>query len=425
MLTKPMLARVGGVLALAVLALGCSTDSPTAPVQTPAPPPGTGEPSADWIIEVTVSPDELTINADQPATVTITVRRADNNQTPASGTTIVVSTSLGELQSLGSGISTAALATVGGRAQVLLFAGPVVGTALVSATLEDSVGQSTFRIVGEIEPIEAAFTFQNSENNLSVTFLNQSTGNPTEFLWNFGDGTTSTEENPHHVFPYVGDFVVSLTASKEGASDTAQQIVLVGEVPDPVVADFDFQNSEDNLSVTFINLSTGDPTSFFWDFGDGTTSREEHPVHIFPRKGDFVVSLRASRTDSSDEVAKVVVVGDSTALFITSITPNTGPAGGGTTVTISGSGFESLARVFFGGKLGTVTSVTSTTVTVVTPPGDMNVEDCDSTGDGTADGTRELDTPVTVTVETENGRSESLANAFTYLSSTGEACVPN
>ena len=311
MLTKPMLAKVGGVLALAVLGLGCSTDSPTAPVQNPAPPPGSGPPSADWIIEVTVSPDELTINQDQPATVVITVRRADNNQTPASGTTIVVSTSLGELQSLGSGITSAALSTVAGRAQVLLFPGPIIGTALVSATLEDSVGQSTFRVVGEIEPIAAAFTFQNSENNLSVTFLNQSTGNPTDFLWNFGDGTTSTEENPAHIFPYAGDFVVSLTASREGASDTAQQIVLVGEPLVPVVAEFSFQNSEGNLSVTFLNQSIGDPTSFFWDFGDGATSREEHPVHIFPHEGDYVVSLRASRSDSSDEVAKLIFVGES------------------------------------------------------------------------------------------------------------------
>jgi PKD repeat protein len=308
MMTKRLRATLGSIAAVVAFGLGCSTDSPTAPVQTPAPPPGTSPPSANWIIEVSVNPDILTVNDSQPATVTISVRRADNGNAPPTGTTIAISTSLGDFVSSGSGIDSTALETIGGRATVFLFAGSISGRALVSAQLETSVGQRTVDIMGETDPVEAGFSFQNSENNLSVTFLNTSTGDPTDFLWDFGDGTTSTEENPHHIFPWAGDFVVSLTASKEGSSDTASQIILVGEVID-LVADFEFLNSEINLSAQFLNTSSGDPTSFSWDFGDGSGSNEENPVHLFPAAGDYAVTLTVRRDGLTDEVSKFVTVG--------------------------------------------------------------------------------------------------------------------
>ena len=84
---------------LMLLALGCSTDSPTAPNQEPIPPQG-GNASAVWRITVSLSPRELTVGTDQPTTVTIQVVRADDNQPPATGTTIVASTSLGDFLSL-------------------------------------------------------------------------------------------------------------------------------------------------------------------------------------------------------------------------------------------------------------------------------------------------------------------------------------
>ena len=80
---------------LMLLALvACSTDTPTAPERTPAPPPGSG-PTTAWNIRVTVEPRNLTANDAQPATVTIQVRRASDGVAPAPGTTVVVSASLG------------------------------------------------------------------------------------------------------------------------------------------------------------------------------------------------------------------------------------------------------------------------------------------------------------------------------------------
>ncbi len=421
MITKRLLVTLGGAAAILAIGLGCSTDSPTAPVQNPGPPPGTEPPSARWIIQVSVSPAELTVNSPQPSTVGIRVRNKDTGQAPASGTTIVVSTSLGDLGSAGSGQRSSALSTIGGQASVFLFAGSVEGTALVSAQLESDVGQRTVVFKPQIDEVQAAFSFQNSERNLSVQFLNQSTGNPTEFLWSFGDGGTSTEEHPHHVFPAPGDYAVSLTASKAGSSDTTSQLVLVGEV-EVLEADFDFINSEGNLSVKFINLSTGDPESFFWDFGDGGTSTLENPDHVFPRAGDYVVVLTVTKGIDSSTVSKIVTVGQPLDLFINFISPTTGPAAGGTLVTITGNGFASPLAVTFGTKFGSVQSVTSTSITVLSPTADMMTEACDDDADDVM-GLRTLDTPVSVTVELESGPSKTLANAFTYLSPSGTTCV--
>ncbi len=415
-MTKRFLVTVGSLAAVLAFGLGCSTDSPTAPVQNPGPPPGTGSPSARWNIQVAVSPSELTIGSAQPSTVAIRVRRADNGQPPANGTTIVVSTSLGDFGSAGSGQNSAALSTVGGQASVFLFAGSVAGTALVSAQLEASVGQRTVAFREQIEAVQAAFSFQNSENNLSVQFLNQSTGDPTEFLWDFGDGKTSTEENPHHIFPAVGDYAVSLTVSKQGSSDKTSQLVLVGEFI-PLVADFSFINTEQNLSVQFQDLSQGDPTRWTWDFGDGSGSREQNPVHSYARAGDYVVTLEVRRGSETAIVSKIVTVGQPLDLFIDFISPATGPGGGGTLVTITGNGFGGRVAVKFGSKFGNVQSVSSTAITVLTPPADLGgPQPCDTNGDGTDDGTQIPDLPVDVTVELENGPTATVSSGFTYLS---------
>ena len=90
--------RGGLVVSAALLCVlaACSADRPTAPVQQPAPPPGSGAPSAAWNITITLEPSEIGAGSANPVTVRVQVRRADNGQVPAAGTTIVVETSLPE-----------------------------------------------------------------------------------------------------------------------------------------------------------------------------------------------------------------------------------------------------------------------------------------------------------------------------------------
>ena len=99
-----MTRNFGTLASLALLlvgVVGCSVDSPTAPDQVPAPPPTVG--GNNWTISVTVTPDELVAGSNVPATIEVDVESRDDGSNPPNGTTMTVSTSLGELGASGSG----------------------------------------------------------------------------------------------------------------------------------------------------------------------------------------------------------------------------------------------------------------------------------------------------------------------------------
>ncbi len=133
----------------------------------------------------------------------------------------------------------------------------------------------------------------------SVRFLDYSTGAAT-WSWDFGDGTTTVEREPRHTYALPGRYTVSLTvANNAGAAHTATKydyIVATGPAPTPTeapVADFTM-NSTDGpapLAVRFTDASTGTPYHWWWQFGDGTSSTEQNPVHIYERSGSYGVNL--------------------------------------------------------------------------------------------------------------------------------------
>jgi len=402
---------------VAVLGLlgACSTDSPTAPVQQPIPPSGGA--SAVWNVSVSVSPREVEVGSQDPVNVTVDVRRADNNQRPASGTTLVLSTNLGDFNAPNSGLQSVAVITVNGQGGALWFPGALKGNAVFVAQLESSAGQSTASIVDVIEPVVAGFSTQNSESNLSVQFQDTSSGDPTSWLWDFGDGATSKEQHPAHLYALPGDYVVTLTASKKSSSDTTSQLVNVTRDPEnEVAASFEF--AADQLRVVFQDTSTGNPTNWLWTFGDGSQSTLQHPVKVYAAEGSYVVTLTASNADGEDTTSQIITLSlddpEEPNLFISDITPNSGPAAGGTVVTITGIGFTKPLRVLFGGVLGAVTSSTSTTITVTTPPGDLDTGPCNVNADAII-GEAFVDTPVVVSVELGAGGATSVAGGFTYL----------
>ncbi len=129
---------------------------------------------------------------------------------------------------------------------------------------------------------------------LTVQFTNQSTGTINSYLWNFGDGTTATDANPTHTFSSVGTFYVILTVTGPGGSAITTRPVTVQNpsVPPPVAAISTNRTSGPvPLTVQFTSQSTGSITSYVWNFGDGTVSREQNPSHIYGFPGQFIVTL--------------------------------------------------------------------------------------------------------------------------------------
>jgi len=131
---------VTAVCGLALL-VACSTDSPTAPLQVPPPPTDGG--SDAWNITLSASPPVLIAGADQPATITVQVRDKITGFNPPPGSTIGLTTNIGEFDFAGSeALSTAAVIDLG-SASALLFPSSFAGTATVTAQYEGSRGTTT------------------------------------------------------------------------------------------------------------------------------------------------------------------------------------------------------------------------------------------------------------------------------------------
>ena len=135
---------------------------------------------------------------------------------------------------------------------------------------------------------------------LAVQFTDQSTGSPTAWSWDFGDGSTSTSRNPSHTFQSAGSFTITLTASNSGGPSTRTRTnyVTVSAPTPPPVAEFVASPLAGTapLAVQFTDQSTGSPTAWSWDFGDGSTSTSRNPSHTYQNAGSFTVRLTSSNS---------------------------------------------------------------------------------------------------------------------------------
>lgn len=152
----------------------------------------------------------------------------------------------------------------------------------------------------------AAFTSDQRgrcQPDLTVNFQNQSTG-AASWIWNFGDGATSTAQNPSHTYTSYGNFTVTLVAfTASGCTDTLR-------IPDYITVQkpaISFQNLPVEACIP-LNLSpiptivTPDAvTSYQWNFGDGTTSTSPSPSHTYAVQGNFTVSLTVTTSTGCTE----------------------------------------------------------------------------------------------------------------------------
>ncbi|NCF99166.1 MAG: PKD domain-containing protein, partial [Planctomycetia bacterium] len=182
------------------------------------------------------------------------------------------------------------------------------GIFTVSLTATGPGGTDTYTcasciVVGSPAPIAGFSTSSTSGDwDLEVQFTNSSSGPITDYSWNFGDGNTSAEENPIHIYTAAGSYLVSLTVSGPGGSDTEICSACI-TVTDPApVADFSIAPATGvlDLLVTFNDLSTGPITSYAWNFGDGGTSTESSPNHVYTIAGAYTVSLTVTGPGGSD-----------------------------------------------------------------------------------------------------------------------------
>jgi PKD repeat protein len=187
------------------------------------------------------------------------------------------------------------------------------GTYTVSLTVtgpggSDTATQTNLITVGTPPPVaDFSGTPTSGVVPLTVAFSDLSGGNVTSWSWTFGDGGTSTAQNPGHTYVAVGTYTVSLTVSGPGGSDARTRVdyVTVSD-PTPVAA---FTGSPTSgtapLTVAFTDASTGTLTSWSWSFGDGGTSAAQSPSHTYAAAGTYTVALTVSGPGGSDTLTQV------------------------------------------------------------------------------------------------------------------------
>ncbi len=153
----------------------------------------------------------------------------------------------------------------------------------------------------ELYDCKADFIFTLDTTTRQVNFTNKSLGGVTKYLWLFGDGTSSESESPSHTFA-KGNYNVKLAVKNEtsGCISATMKLIVVSSSQN-LTASFGYGLDTTGLKaasgydITFVGLSSGDPSKYVWDFGDGQKdSTTTSPSHNFANAGTYNVCLTVS-----------------------------------------------------------------------------------------------------------------------------------
>ncbi len=191
-----------------------------------------------------------------------------------------------------------------------------------------------------------------------VQFADSSTGITTNWYWDFGDGNSSTQQNPVHIYNAGGFYTVTFVAGNGlGCADTAVQTVQVYTMP---LVDFVADTVCRGDITHFTNLTQDSvPVNYFWDFGDGNSSFQTNPQYIYADTGVYMVTLYATNIYGCDTfITKPVLV---TPVPEADFTADTACWGYPTTLTDNTTGYPDVWIWDFGD--GTTDTVYTPTIT--------------------------------------------------------------
>jgi PKD repeat protein/Zn-dependent protease len=180
----------------------------------------------------------------------------------------------------------------------------------VTLTVTNSYGQDTMTKTGYIavgDPPEPDVTASPLQGKvpLVVTFSGITTGTVSEWRWDFGDGSSASGQNPAHTYTKPGLYTVTLTTTNEFGTGqvTKSGIINTGVVPE---AEFiaETRQGYPPLTVRFRDFSSGNPLAWYWDFGDGSTSTEKDPVHIYAQEGSYTTTLQVVNAFGRDSLTR-------------------------------------------------------------------------------------------------------------------------
>ena len=154
-----------------------------------------------------------------------------------------------------------------------------------------------FMLCSNIEVPDCHASFTHTEPaSLTINFVDNSqpADEITSWLWDFGDGTTSTEQNPEHTFPENGQYAVTLTITTDSCENYVQRWLWINDFWGGSECGLQFQtfeNGDNELDLTFEPLAQGEIIAIHWDFGDGHTSEDISPTHVYEVPGLYEIEV--------------------------------------------------------------------------------------------------------------------------------------
>ncbi|RLC76746.1 MAG: hypothetical protein DRI61_12715 [Chloroflexi bacterium] len=182
--------------------------------------------------------------------------------------------------------------------------------------------KTSYITVNQPAPPEADFTASPTSGTvpLTVTFTSIVTGSVSAYAWDFGDGSTSTQANPTHVYETPGTYTVVFTATNAAGSTRVEKAdYITANPPPPPEVDFTASPTSGTapLEVSFTGIVTGQATSYSWDFGDGSGSTSLNPIHTYGVPGSYTVTFTATGLGGSGSKTKPNYISVSPASGIT------------------------------------------------------------------------------------------------------------
>jgi PKD repeat protein len=154
-----------------------------------------------------------------------------------------------------------------------------------------------------------SFLITNSGTLPCTVNFTDSSKNANTYRWDFGDGNTSSLQNPTNTYTCAKIYNVKLIVSNNYGKDSIVKTVTIAQAKPK--ANFTFTISDPQtlpVALTCSNTSTGSNLSYLWSFGDGNTSTQAKPTHSYSSAGIFNVTLRATNASGTDSTSKQIKI---------------------------------------------------------------------------------------------------------------------
>ncbi len=141
------------------------------------------------------------------------------------------------------------------------------------------------------------------DNSLRKLFSSSNTSLDFNYVWAFGDGTSSDSRTPNHLYAQAGKYKVCLKVTRKDSlctSTTCDSINVTSPNSTGCNSAWTLSNDPTNpFKRNFSSSNTSNDFKYLWTFGDGIASDSKTPSHIFPHAGKYRVCLKVSKKDST------------------------------------------------------------------------------------------------------------------------------